>query len=780
MESFRSQIGIDPSQRFKVDRPCPVCGGHKDLPQAEGRRCYGFISDGGLYAHCTREDYAGHLDRNRNSNTYRHILTGYCRCGEVHGTGPAGTRPVTGNGQVVPSVDSFRHPKLGKPSQLWPYRYADGELAGHVARWDGLDGGKEIRPLVYEGGHWRLKGIPAPRPLYNLKALQERPDAPVLVAEGEKTCDAAGKLFPAYVSITSIGGAKAPQLSDWTPLVGREVVVWPDNDSDGRRYALDSATLALNAGSLTARIVRLPEGMPRNWDLADPVPDGIDVERLLADAEPVAGEEEDPDAEKERGGREHSLSMGDRLFRWARESSDLYRDGEDAYADVWVNGHRETLPVHSKGFERWLRGLFLERTDRGARREVLTHAQENLDALAVRAEPRRVYLRTATYEDRLYIDLCDDSRRVVEIDSAGWRVLCDPPEARFRRTKTAGPLPEPVKVNPGKGLSTLKGFLNVDEDDFVLCVAWLLASLRDTGPYPLLVLTGEQGSAKSTAAKLLRSLVDPARPPTTGMPRNERDAAIAALNRHVLAYDNLSGLPTWFSDTLCRLSTGEGFSTRALHTDVEEVVIEASRPVILTGIENPSVRGDLTERSIIIRLAPIADSDRRTESELMETFGAAAPTIFGALLDGLSEGLKRFDQVRLVHWPRMADFCKWAVACETAYWDPGTFMAIYGNAQASATEDVLDASPVGQKLREWLEGSPSFEGTATELLHRLNQHLQDEQPPRNWPSNGSVMGKHLTRLAPSLRKLGINAELRRAKRGNLWRLYSPRQGSRSV
>ena len=103
---------------------------------------------------------------------------------------------------------------------------------------------------------------------------------------------------------------------------------------------------------------------------------------------------------------------------------------------------------------------------------------------------------------------------------------------------------------------------------------------------------------------------DPARPPTMGMPRNERDAVIAARSRHVLVYDNLSGLPTWFSDTLCRLSTGEGYATRALYTDDEEVVMEASRPVILTGIENPSVRGDLTERSIAIRLAPIADAAR--------------------------------------------------------------------------------------------------------------------------------------------------------------------------
>ena len=705
---------------------------------------------------------------------------GACQCGRVHAAGPVRARPLTGNGLVAPSVDAYRHPKLGKPSRLWPYRYANGELVGYVARWDVPGGGKEIRPLVYEDGRWCLKGIPIPRPIYNLRVLYERPDAPVLVVEGEKTSDAAGKLFSSYVPTTSMGGANAARLSDWTPLKGREVVVWPDNDPDGRRYAREVAALVLTAGASSTRIVRLPEGMPPHWDLADPVPDGADVDRLLADAEPAAFEEEEPDAEGEKGGRKQSLSSGDRLFRWASDQTDLYCDGDDAYADVWMDGHRETLPIRSMGFERWLRRLFWDRTGRGATREALTHAQENLDAQAARAGQRRVYQRTATLEDRLYIDLCDNSRRVVEIDSEGWRVLSDPPEVRFRRTKITGPLPEPVKGDPVKGLSTLSRFLNMSEGDFVLCVAWLLASLRDTGPYPLLVLTGEQGSAKSTAAKLLRSLVDPARPPTTGMPRNERDAAIAARNRHVLAYDNLSGLPTWFSDTLCRLSTGEGFTTRALYTNDEEVVIEASRPVILNGIENPSVRGDLAERSITIRLAPIADADRRTESELMATFEEAAPIIFGTLLDGLSEGLRRSGEVRLERLPRMADFCKWAAACERAYWDPGTFMATYGDAQASATEDVLEASPMGQKLRQLLEESPTFDGTSTELLDRLNQHLQAEQSPRGWPATGSVMGKQLTRLAPSLRKLGFTVESTKTKRRNLWRLESPPQASGAV
>ena len=263
-------------------------------------------------------------------------------------------------------------------------------------------------------------------------------------------------------------------------------------------------------------------------------------------------------------------------------------------------------------------------------------------------------------------------------------------------------------------------------------------------------------------------------PQSTGTPRSEQDAAIAARNHHVLVYDNLSGLQTWLSDMLCRISTGEGYATRALYTDDEEAVIEASRPVILTGIENPAVRDDLEDRSISIMLSRIADEDRRTEAELPAAFDETRPIIFGALLDGLAEGLRQCDNVRLEQLPRMADFCRWAVACEGAYWPPGTFRAAYGDAQAAGTEDVVKASPIGPALRRLLDDDiPCFDGTAAELLDRLNEFQQEARSPRAWPSNGAEMGKHLTRLAPSLRKLGYTAELRRTKSKNFWRPELP-------
>ena len=591
MESDRGQVGMDPNQRFKADHPCPVCGGHAGHPQGMGTRCYGFLSDDGQYAHCTREEHAGNLALKPTSDTYAHSLRGLCKCGKEHGVGVATVQRRTGETQSAPGIDSYRDFKLGKPTWIWPYRYANGTLACHIARWDLPGGVKEIRPLVLENRRWMQKGISRPLPLYNLPGLRDRPDAPVLVVEGEKTSDAAREVFPSHVATTSMYGAKSPHQSDWTPLEGREVVIWPDNDPEGQLYAKGVAAEALASGASGVRIVQLPEGLPTKWDLADQIPDGLDLERLLAAADPHVASDEELDAEGEEGGPVGRVSARDLLLRWARELAELYCDGEETFADVLVDGRRETLAIRSTGFKRWLRRLYWERTGKGTAQEALGHVVENLDAQAARAEQRKVYLRVASNDGRIYIDLGDDSRRVVEVGVGGWRIMEEPPPVRFRRTPNLGALPVPVRGDAGQGIGALRSFLNVGDDDFVLCVAWLLAALRDTGPYPLLVLTGEWGSAKSTAARLLRSLADPASPPIRGTPKDERDAVIAARRQRVLVYDNLSGLPTWLSDVLCRIATGAGFGTRALYTDDEDMVIEVSRPVILTGIGNPVVRG---------------------------------------------------------------------------------------------------------------------------------------------------------------------------------------------
>jgi hypothetical protein len=174
-----------------------------------------------------------------------------------------------------------------------------------------------------------------------------------------------------------------------------------------------------------------------------------------------------------------------------------------------------------------------------------------------------------------------------------------------------------VPIAGGTLKRDLRPLLNVKTDaEFVLIVAWLLAALRDRGPYPVLAITGEHGSAKSWMARLLRAVVDPNSVGLRALPRNEHDVYIAAQNAQVLAYDNVSGLPDWLSDTFCRLATGGGFSTRELYSDQDEVLFGSTRPIVLNGIDDIATRPDLADRSIVPQLSPISDQERKLQSEL--------------------------------------------------------------------------------------------------------------------------------------------------------------------
>ena len=389
-----------------------------------------------------------------------------------------------------------------------------------------------------------------------------------------------------------------------------------------------------------------------------------------------------------------------------------------------------------------------------ARQQALNiiEAQASFDA----AE-RSVSVRVASLDGKIYLDLCDKSWRAIEISSAGWQVVNQPP-VRFRRSGGMLPLPAPTR---GGDINSLHELLNVQSDaDFTLVIAWTLAALRGCGPYPILVVAGEQGSAKSTLASMIRRLVDPNAALLRALPREERDLFIAANNAHVLAYDNISGLQPWISDALCRLSTGGGFATRELHTDQDEILFDAVRPSILNGIEDVVTRPDLADRAIMLTLLPISDEKRRTEVEIWKEFDAIHPAVLGALLDGVAHGLRTLPDVKLERRPRMADFAIWATACEPALGLKCTFDTAYSENREQATETVIDADPVAIAVCELMNRNPAWDGTATRLLEELSFYAGNAVTrSKHWPGAAHILSRRLRRAATFLRKIGIEINL---------------------
>jgi hypothetical protein len=373
-----------------------------------------------------------------------------------------------------------------------------------------------------------------------------------------------------------------------------------------------------------------------------------------------------------------------------------------------------------------------------------------------------VNVRVAGHDGSLYLDLCDDEWRAVEIDDTGWRVIDNPP-VRFRRAAGMQPLPSPVR---GGSIEALRAFLNVSSDnDFVLVVSWVLGALSDKGPYPVIVLSGEQGSAKSTFSAILRALLDPNTAPLRALPREDRDLFIAATNAHVLSFDNVSGLPGWVSDTLCRLATGGGFAVRQLYTDQDEVLFDATRPVVLNGIEDIVTRPDLADRAIFLTLEPIPEERRRPEKELWAAFEKARPQILGVLLDAVSLGLRRLPDTKLERLPRMADFALWATACESALWPEGSFSQAYDGNRHEAIDNIIEADPVGSAVRSLIASRTEWTGTAADLLGALSEEVSETvRRAKTWPSTARALSGRLRRAATFLRKIGIDISFNKEDR----------------
>lgn len=425
------------------------------------------------------------------------------------------------------------------------------------------------------------------------------------------------------------------------------------------------------------------------------------------------------------------------------------------YATVPVENHQENWPLRSTGFKLWVQSVYFDLVGKGLRPQVFNDALPTLEAKArYKGQEHPVFIRIGAHEGNIYIDLCNEKWEVVEVTPAGWKVINNPP-VRFVRTNGMRPLPHPAT---GGSIEELWRFVNVkNQQDRILTVSWLIAALRPTGPYPVLDVQGEQGSAKSTNSEVFRNLVDPSKSPLRSLPRDERDLVISAHNSWVLCFDNVSYLHGWLSDALCRLATRGGFSTRQLYTDTEEVIFDGTRPIILNGIHSTVEREDLRDRAIILSLPPIQENEFIPEEEFWKLFEDSWPRIFGALLDGVVTALRNRPNIKLDTPTRMADFAYWASAAEPAFgWQKGAFISAYTAKRQAVIEEGLEHNMLAQAIMRLSEKTPQWEGNYKNLLEALNDQVSEEaRKVKEWPKSTNWLSNRLKRITPLLRSIGI-------------------------
>jgi len=429
---------------------------------------------------------------------------------------------------------------------------------------------------------------------------------------------------------------------------------------------------------------------------------------------------------------------------------------KDPFAIVFQNSIRHVYNIKSKSFTDWVASKNYASKKSALSDATLKTIISTLSGKAV-FEGRQVSIHTriAKTASGYWLDLCNDNWEAVLINQDGWEVLSGDSVPLFYRSNSMQSIPNPIA---GGSIDSLWKLVNIPAADQITVLAWLLECLREDTPHVVLELVGEQGSAKSTTQKFLRMLIDPNVANLRAAPKKVEDVWIGALNSHLVSLENISYLGHDYQDALCVLATGGAYTTRTLYTNIEEVVINLRKPIVLNGISVNVTSQDLLDRAIHIELPAV---DNRLQSTVVDqTFEALHANIVGSMLDQFVAAIRMLDAVDISHLdrPRMIDFAILGEAVSMANGSPaGAFIEHYKLMRSKGVHRTIDSSPIGSALLSFLQNHANgWSGQLNALLMELNQLKPSGE--HNWPRSAKALGDSLRRLSPALRTLGFECK----------------------
>lgn len=397
---------------------------------------------------------------------------------------------------------------------------------------------------------------------------------------------------------------------------------------------------------------------------------------------------------------------------------------------------------------------FFRQHGRAAPQQALADAMLVIEGIAQDGDEEELALRVARVGPELWLDLGDDTGAAVKITSKGWSVERQAP-VLYKRTALNAPLPEPER---GGDVAELWRWLNIAEADRPLLLAWVVSTFFSDIPHPVPGLFAQAGSGKSTAMKILVSIVDPSPVPARKAPRDAEAWVTAAASSWVVGIDNLSTIPGWLSDSICRAVTGDGDVRRRLYTDADLAVFAFRRCIILGGIDVGAIRGDLADRLLPLTLEPIGEADRKEEHELWPAWADAHPRILGAVLDVVAGVAGVLPSVRLESKPRMADFARILAAVDLLHGTNG--MARFYEKQGLLARESLTDDPFVTAMDTAFTSMEdrTFSGSSAELLAAVTPAEDGWRPPKEWPRTARQVTQVLRRQAPAMRKAGWSVD----------------------
>jgi hypothetical protein len=443
--------------------------------------------------------------------------------------------------------------------------------------------------------------------------------------------------------------------------------------------------------------------------------------------------------------------VADRLVYYVREAGwPLFVD-QHAEAHTFIGD--QAVPISRAN--RVLTMLLYEHEEKAPSNDGLIGARRVLDMLAHKSgDVRQLHTRAAFHEGAVFYELAPG--RTARIDEAGWKLDHDPP-VYFRAVKNLRSLPNPAE---GGKLEDVAKWVNLKTDrDRRLFLTYITLAALPHIQRPILQATGVMGAGKSTASRIVKRMLDPTASEAVTVDR--RDFLQKAAHCYILMLDNQNSLPEWFLDTLCRLVTGESDSKRVLYSDDEDLVWSMQRAVLLNGINPPTERGDVQERTLPIELERLEARKRLPEDDFWMQFSLKHPELLGALFDALAGALRERHTVKLAEPPRLVDWGLYATALyKSQGWGVKTFEEDWRAVEKAQQQGTLDGSIVAQAVILYMKDKDRVELSAAKLHAAIEDATEGDlnlSADKTWPKTGRTLWRRIREVTPLLEVHGIRA-----------------------
>ena len=438
-----------------------------------------------------------------------------------------------------------------------------------------------------------------------------------------------------------------------------------------------------------------------------------------------------------------------RIFRDEQGQGYIKIADED---EKWV-----VVPIKGKKLPRLLLRRFYKHDRVIPKKKEIDNMIRLIEAYADIAPKQKMPLRVAWEEGRIFYNLGDALGNVVEVGPGSWQKQQNSP-VLFREyaigTQQVLPLSDQA-MSPDR----LFDFVNIaDPQERLLFAVYLVSCFIPEIAHPAAMVFGGAGAAKSSIARVVKQLVDPAGAITVGFPAHEVELAQFLSHNYYCAFDNLSNISKKQSDMLCTAVTGGNFVKRTAYSDQEDTVFVFKNCLAFTGIHLVAEETDLLDRILLFELQSIDEDCRQLEEDFLRNFEEARPHILGWIFDTLAKALRIFPKISVTKLPRLADFYKWGIAITEAMgYERARFETAFAQNRAKINWSVIEANSLATVITDLMKSKKTWEGTVSQLFDLLIRKYDGRQLPKA----PNQLSRSLKEIEAALKNAGIAVQWER-------------------